>query len=157
TTAGAILGTPGYMAPEQVEGSEVGPPADVYALGAILFEILTGEPLHPRGEAALASTLDKPQQAPARRAADRTIPPELDAVCFDALALRPGERPTARELADRVQAYLDGDRDLERRRALAADHLTAARTALTSTADDARATAMREAGHALALDRTSSE
>ena len=157
TTAGAILGTPGYMAPEQIEGHEVGPPADVYALGAILFEILAGEPLHPRGEPALASTLSKPQQALARRAADRVIPPELDAVCFDALALDPRERPTARELADRVQAYLDGDRDTERRRALAADYLSAARTALESAAWDGRATAVRHAGRALALDPTSAE
>ena len=59
----------------------------MYSLGAILFEILAGEPLHPRGEAALASTLTTPQEAPARRVAERKqIPPELDGVCFDALA-----------------------------------------------------------------------
>ncbi|MEO8553453.1 MAG: serine/threonine-protein kinase, partial [Kofleriaceae bacterium] len=121
TTSGAILGTPGYMPPEQIRGSEVGISADVYALGAILFEILAGEPLHPRGEAALATTLTHPQEAPARRVTDRTIPPELDGVCFDALAEAPDARPTARELADRIQAYLDGDRDVERRRILAAE------------------------------------
>jgi eukaryotic-like serine/threonine-protein kinase len=155
TTAGAILGTPGCMSPEQVRGEEAGTKADVYSLGAILFEILAGEPLHPRGEAALASTLSSPQEAPARRVAERKqIPPELDGVCFDALAEDPAARPSARELADRVQAYLDGDRDLERRRALANEQLKAAREALAA---DERATAMRRAGRALALDPESPE
>ncbi len=158
TTAGAILGTPGYMAPEQVRGWEADTKADIYALGAILFEILAGESLHPRGEAALSSTLTQPQEAPARRAAERKqIAPELDGVCFDALAEEPGHRPTARELADRVQAYLDGDRDVERRRAMAAEQLTAARQALKDDPKDGRATAVRRAGRALALDPESGD
>ncbi|MDB4952681.1 MAG: Serine/threonine protein kinase PrkC, regulator of stationary phase [Myxococcales bacterium] len=157
TTAGAILGTPGYMSPEQVRGHEVGTPADVYALGSLLFEILAGEPLHPRGGAALASTLTRPQEAPAKRASARPIPPELDAVCFDALAEDPNQRPTARELADRVQAYLDGDRDVERRRTLAAEQLDSAHEALASESDDGRSNAMRYAGRALALDPESEE
>jgi serine/threonine-protein kinase len=149
TTAGAILGTPGYMAPEQVRGQDVGPAADVYALGAILFELLAGEPLHPRGEGALGSTLMTPQQSPAQRVPHRVIAPELDAACSDALAADPATRPSARQLAERIQAYLDGDRDLGRRRALAAEQLVAARDALA--AGD-RATGMRRAGRALALD-----
>jgi serine/threonine protein kinase len=152
TTAGAILGTPGYMPPEQIKGIEVTSAADVYALGAILFEILAGEPLHPRGEAALATTLTQPQEAPAKRAGNRAIPPELDGVCFDSLAEDPAERPTARALADRIQSYLDGDRDLERRRTLANVQLHSAQDALANGGDDAHATAMRRAGRALALD-----
>jgi eukaryotic-like serine/threonine-protein kinase len=157
TTAGAILGTPGYMAPEQVRGHDAGPPADVYALGSILFEMLSGEPLHPRGEPALAATLMTPQTAPTARAFDRTIAPELDLACFDALADDPEARPTARELATRIQAYLDGDRDTERRRDLAKQQLEAARDALASDSDTGRATAMRRAGRALALDPDSLE
>ena len=158
TTAGAILGTPGYMSPEQVRGIDAGRAADVYALGSILFEILSGEPLHPRGEAALASTLTRPQEAPATRVAERrTIAPELDAVCFDALAETAEARPTARELADRVQAYLDGDRDIERRRALARAQLESAQDALAAASPSARADAMRRAGRALALDPESAE
>jgi serine/threonine-protein kinase len=152
TTSGAILGTPGYMPPEQIKGNEVGPSADVYALGAILFEILAGEPLHPRGEAALATTLTHPQEAPAKRASDRVIPPELDGVCYDALAEHPDARPTARELATRIQKYLDGDRDIEQRRGLAAQQLESAREALVAGGIDAHATAVRRAGRALALD-----
>jgi serine/threonine-protein kinase len=157
TTAGAILGTPGYMSPEQIRGLDVSPASDVYALGAILFEILAGEPLHPRGDGALATTLTHPQVAPAKRAPDRAPPPELDGACFDALAENAGERPTARELADRVQAYLDGDRDFERRRSLAAEQLALAQDALERDTDDSRATAIRRAGRALALDPESGE
>ena len=157
TTAGSILGTPGYMAPEQIRGVDVSPAADVYALGAILFEILAGEALHPRGEAALATTLTQPQEAPALRNSERPVAPELDAACFDALAEDPGKRPTARQLGERVQKYLDGDRDLERRRILAAKSLEGAKVALESDDDDARALAIRRAGRALALDPDSTE
>src|SRR5690606_32526443 len=136
------------------------------ALGAILFEILAGEPLHPRGEAAVGSTLARPQASPAERAPRREVPPELDELCQAALAEEPSARPNAHELAEAVQAYLDGDRDLERRRHLAAQQLASARDALGGTAGEARgsaralpdrATAMRRAGRALALDPESKD
>jgi serine/threonine-protein kinase len=146
TRIGAMLGTPGYAAPEQVRGEPVGPPADIYALGAVLFEILTGTPLHPDGDAGLVSTLASDVEGPSRRAPERAIPPELDELCLQALADDVASRPTAPELARRLQRYLDGDRDLERRRAVAAEQL-----ALVDTAAD-RASALRHAGRALALD-----
>jgi len=151
TAAGAVLGTPGYMPPEQARGEPVGPAGDIYALGCILFEILAREPLHPR-DGALASTLAPHDGSPARRAPARAIAPELDAACVAALAARPDDRPSARGLAERVQRYLDGDRDLDRRRALAADELERAQRVLA--AGD-RAGAMQAAGRALALDPTS--
>ncbi len=157
TQTGAMLGTPGYMSPEQIKGQRATEPADIYALGAILFEILSGESLHPRGQSAIASTLSTPQEAPAKRRLDRTVPPELDSACFAALAEEPSQRPSARQLADRVQAYLDGDRDTERRRKLAAEQLALATEALEGTEVDGRATAIRRAGRALALDPDSSE
>ncbi len=158
TAAGVTLGTPGYMAPEQIQdSSSVGPPADVYALGAVLFEILAAQPLHPRGEAAMAATLSGVVESPARRRADRAIPPELDAACMAALATSPEARPTARDLGDRVQRYLDGDRDLERRRALAAEQLATAHAALATGNASSRAQAMRAAGHAVVLDPSSVE
>jgi serine/threonine-protein kinase len=149
TQAGALLGTPGYMSPEQARGEEVGLASDVYALGAILFELLAGEALHARGN-TLQSTLKKPTDAPARRRPERAIAPELDAACTAALAADPDQRPTARELGDRIQRYLDGDRDLERRRALAAEHVSRARAAAGDV--DRRGDAIRDAGRALALD-----
>ena len=152
TQTGDLIGTPGYMAPEQVRGIPVTPAADVYALGAILFEILVGESLHARGTAALASTLNEPQQAPSSRVLDRDLAPELDAACFAALAEDPTARPSARVLADRVQQYLDGDRDVERRRVLAGELLANARAAVASGDPEARATAFNRAGRALALD-----
>jgi eukaryotic-like serine/threonine-protein kinase len=152
TKAGALLGTPGYMAPEQVRGEPVGPPADVYALGSMLFEILAGEPLHPRTD-AIASTIANPSRSPAQRST-RTVAPELDAICTAALAAIADERPSAGAVANAIQDYLDGDRDVERRRALAGKLAVSARSALDA-GDPAQA--MRTAGRALAFDPTSRE
>ena len=127
TQTGAVLGTPGYMAPEQIRGEAITGAADVYALGSILFEILAGAALHPRGPAAITMTLMEPQASPAQRKPERAIAPELDAACTAALAADPAQRPRARALADAIQAYLDGDRDQERRRALAEVRLAEAR------------------------------
>ncbi|HEY5946656.1 MAG TPA: serine/threonine-protein kinase [Kofleriaceae bacterium] len=153
TKAGALLGTPGYMAPEQVRGEPVGPAADVYSLGSMLFEILAGEPLHPRSD-AIASTMANPSRSPAQRTSARTIAPELDAICTAALAGNPDDRPSAGVLATAIQDYLDGDRDVERRRALATKLAESARAARES-GDTAQA--MRTAGRALAFDPTSRE
>jgi serine/threonine-protein kinase len=150
TATGSILGTPGYMAPEQMRGEQVGTAADVYALGTILFEILAGETLHPLGGDAFASTLGGTVVcSPAARAPSRQIAPELDAVCIAALAGDPAARPSARELATRVQAYLDGDRDLDHRRALAVASVAQARD-LEAAGDRVRA--LRAIGRAVALD-----
>ncbi len=155
TQIGQLLGTPGYMSPEQVRGEPVGTPADIYALDSILFELLAGAPLHARGVGALTSTLEgAADPSPARRVPGRAVAPELDAACIAALAEDPAKRPTARALATAIQAYLDGDRDLEGRRALAVEQVALARAAL---ARDDRATAVHTAGRALALDPSSTE
>jgi serine/threonine-protein kinase len=158
TRAGDLLGTPLYMAPEQI--AKGGPAAldvraDVYALGAILFEILTLEP-YRRGDSIakiFAQATSPDVERPSARVAD--VPPELDAICARALAPDPEHRlPTAKALAEAVDAYLEGDRDLEARRTTAAALLADARAALDKSGREdalARVRAMREALKALAL------
>jgi serine/threonine-protein kinase len=120
TLPGAILGTPGYMSPEQLRADpDIGPASDIYALGCILFEILAGEPLHPRN-GPMASTAMGADARPSRRVPGRDVSPELDAICVRATQTRAEDRyPTARTLANAVQRYLDGDRDLARRKEIA--------------------------------------
>jgi serine/threonine-protein kinase len=149
-----IIGTPGYMSPEQVRGELAGVAADVYALGCILFEILAGRPLHPRGVAALASTLADVDARPSRHAPDREVPPELDATCVAATTLDPAARvPSARALGDAVQRFLDGDRDVSLRGDLARRELALAHGVLAEgTTPVHRDRAIRAAARALALD-----
>jgi eukaryotic-like serine/threonine-protein kinase len=137
------------MAPEQLQKPEVGRAADVYSLGAILFEVLAGEPLHARG-APIPSTLSSATvTSPAARRPERGIAPELDALCTAMLVKDPKLRPTARRCADSIEEFLDGDRDLERRRTMAMELVGQARAAYEA---GLRADAMRAASRALALD-----
>ncbi|MCW5804597.1 MAG: serine/threonine protein kinase, partial [Deltaproteobacteria bacterium] len=125
TAVGTAIGTPGYMSPEQARGmSHVDGRADIYTLGCVLFEILAGETLHARGRDGMVSTVYGTDARPSIRSPERRIAPELDALCVEATQLDPARRvPTARELGDRVLQFLDGDRDLEKRRELGRDHL----------------------------------
>ncbi len=158
TQAGAMLGTPGYMAPEQIEDAHVvGPAADVYSLGAILYEILAGESPHPRGGGAIASTLKGDIVAPALRRPDRNVPPELDSLCVSALASDAAARPTVKQLAEKIQGFLDGDRDFEARKLLALTFQQRAKEAMDSGDVSRRAEAMHAAGRALVLDPESNE
>jgi serine/threonine-protein kinase len=115
TQPGAILGTPSYMAPEQARGSagEVGPHTDVYALGAILYECLTGRPpflANNPVDTLLCAVTDPP--APPRQLR-KEVPPRLEAICLRCLEKLPDRRPaSARELADELEAFLQGRRRL---------------------------------------------
>ncbi|MBX3470119.1 MAG: tetratricopeptide repeat protein [Planctomycetes bacterium] len=109
TREGETIGTPGYMPPEQARGNPVGPPADVFALGAILCEVLTGH-LPVEGATAvnrLLATIDGRIARP--RDLRRDTPPELDSLAAAALALDPAARPTAAAFAADLRAFLRGE------------------------------------------------
>jgi serine/threonine-protein kinase len=109
TQAGAALGTPPFMSPEQAAGrvDQLGPASDVYSLGATLYCLLTGRAPFARGD--VGEVLHKIQKAdfPRPRQVKRNVPPALEAVCLKAMALRPEDRyPSARALADDIEHWL---------------------------------------------------
>jgi len=135
TQSGFVIGTPGYMAPEQARGERdtYGGRADVYALGAMLFEVMTLRKLHEADsiETLLLSTVSGVEARPSVRAKERNLPEELDTICARATALNPDNRyPSARAMNDAIEAVLDGDRDSSRRAELSAQHMEVAREAL---------------------------
>ncbi|MCH7728091.1 MAG: protein kinase, partial [Planctomycetes bacterium] len=124
TGTGEILGTLNYMAPEQVDQSigEVGAATDVYALGAILYELLTEQPPF-RGPpvSVLQQHLKNEPNLPSKTKAG--LPRDLDAICLKCLAKPPSRRyETGEELADDLQRFLD-HRPIKARR-IGATHRT---------------------------------
>jgi serine/threonine-protein kinase len=138
---------------------DVGPSADVYSLGLILFEILTLE--RARDPNALYAPVDA---RPSVRTPQRNLAPELETICVRATDADPAQRyPTPRAMQEAINRYLEGDRELEQRRQLASQHVQAARIALgKSTEKNAdfekeRGIAITELGRAVALDPSNAE
>jgi tetratricopeptide (TPR) repeat protein len=109
TVSGQVLGTPGYMPPEQAGGrrGELGPPSDVYSLGAILYYLLAVRPPFLAG--SLEETLSQVLRAdvPSPRAFNPSVPRDLETICLKCLEKEPRRRyGTAQELASELGRYL---------------------------------------------------
>ncbi|MDP3766517.1 MAG: serine/threonine-protein kinase, partial [Dehalococcoidia bacterium] len=111
TETGAILGTPLYMAPEQITGDRViSPRTDVYALGAVLYEALTGHPPH-MGQTTVELLRKIPLEEPAApRKIDPRVPADVETICLKALEKSPASRyANGTELAEDLRRYLAGE------------------------------------------------
>ena len=105
TQTGMVMGTLRYMAPEQLAGKEVGPRVDLYGLGALLYEMLSGRPPHS-GSSAGALLREETDRPPAMDGIDTT----LAAVVAACLQPRPEDRPRhAGEVGIALRAWLAGD------------------------------------------------
>ena len=113
TRGGTVIGTPAYMPPEQARGQTelLDERSDIYALGAILYFLVTGSP--PRETGAATDTLDK---AGARRwvrprQVDPKIPRAIEAICMKSMSESRDDRySSAEEIAADVVSFLDGER-----------------------------------------------
>jgi len=130
TKRGAMLGTPAYMAPEQANNvlDRIGPPADVYSLGATLYHHLTGRAPFT-GDSALAilvQVLEKEPDSPrsvAKKERKRDLDPDLEVICLKAMEKAANQRyATAREMAEDLEAWLE-DRPIAARPVGAAERL----------------------------------
>ena len=141
TAAGVVLGTPAYMAPEQVSGvpDSVGANCDIYSLGVILYELLTGKlPFEgPLGELFFRIQVEEPAPPSRHRP---SLDPRLEAICLEALAKDPADRyPRMLDFADALAALMESwdskpiDRPTTESEAAAPENRSAAKNVVNDT------------------------
>ena len=113
TATGVVVGTPMYMAPEQASGSEqaITTRADIYSLGAILYELLVGRPPFVGDDVSILHALrDKDKEPVSPRVRDTTVPDKLETICLKCLKKEPTSRyRTAEDLADDLKSFMRGE------------------------------------------------
>jgi eukaryotic-like serine/threonine-protein kinase len=101
TQTGMSMGTPYYMAPEQASGETVGPTADIYSLGCMLYEMLAGEPPFTGQNSMQIMARHAMEQVPSIRIVRNAVPEEVEEAIFAALGKVPADRPqTAAQFAE---------------------------------------------------------
>ncbi|MEK7865783.1 MAG: protein kinase [Planctomycetota bacterium] len=115
TATGDVLGTLGYMSPEQAAGQRITPASDVFSLGVILYELLAGcRPFTAEDPRSYVRLVWESDPVPLRRF-DASVPQELEWVCLRALEKEATRRyPSGRELAEDLARWLDGEPVLAR-------------------------------------------
>jgi eukaryotic-like serine/threonine-protein kinase len=114
TKQGTVLGTAAYLAPEQAAGETVGPAADIYSLGAVLYELLTGQPPYHFHSLAELGELQSRGVIPPPRDLEPSIPPPIEAAVMRALAREPRFRPSsAAELAQELAGVTEQEAPTE--------------------------------------------
>ncbi|QEH34868.1 Serine/threonine-protein kinase PknB [Aquisphaera giovannonii] len=113
THDGAVIGTPAYMSPEQAAGRVAGRPVDhrtdIYSMGVVLYELLTGTIPFTGGRAEVLARVIGEEPRPPRQL-DRSVPRDLESICLKAMAKEPRHRyPTALAMADDLRHFLDGE------------------------------------------------
>ncbi|HEV8200868.1 MAG TPA: protein kinase [Candidatus Polarisedimenticolia bacterium] len=105
TRPGVVLGTIGYMSPEQVRGTAIDHRTDLFSLGAVLYEMLTGQRAFRGATAADTMTAILREDPPALSGIDRAVPPALERLVHHSLEKNPAERfQSARDLAFHLEA-----------------------------------------------------
>jgi serine/threonine-protein kinase len=102
-STGSTFGTPAYVAPERLDGQPAQTATDVYSLGVLMFEMLTGRPPFP--EDTWDPDAPARERIPPRLRGPAGLPPAVARLCQRCLAHDAAQRPPAREVADRLAAY----------------------------------------------------